>query len=575
MSDLPHDVARINALTSNARSTWFVLLGVLSFVGVTLLSVEHIDFYGVDRATQLPLVNVEIPTRFFFFAAPPLVAAVFGYFHLYLIRLWDALSVAEPRVGEDRLGDVITPWLISDAFLFLRNWARKDYCCTHRPLEGTAMILNFLLAWAFGLVVLGGLWWQSMTARQLEMTAVAGASFGMASLVGSASAFILWSRARREADGKKVKFTKTVPVVTAIILGTLLIAEISYGRTKGPKERLAPIDMTGEAIVQRPAGWLPYSVAKAEHLDEWCKRKANSVCVASSAFEQDWKARRTAARADMKRPRWSARKSNDDLNLKAANLSSAFLVGVNLKDAQMAEIVLDGAILESANLVRADLEGAILERALMDSANLFRANLDGANLFQARMVNSNLFSAQMRMINLSGASMERAKLTRAQLQGANLSFANLEHTDFSWTNLSGATLSGSRFFGSDDRVLRLKSTNLSAVTNVSGALRFLDTTDAIWDEHTDFRNVFLDDTVKRSNEFRTRMGNPCQWVKVKLSEKEFFSIWRWWLEKFGTPQNLLLEDLRNAPLPTAARLEELDLTDCEPNQPFGPMPDAN
>ncbi|MEL7151010.1 MAG: hypothetical protein AAGK71_09765 [Pseudomonadota bacterium] len=267
MSDLPQDVTRINALTSNARSTWFVLLGVLSFVGVTLLSVEHIDFYGVDRATQLPLVNVEIPTRFFFFAAPPLVAAVFGYFHLYLIRLWDALSVAEPRVGEDRLGDVITPWLISDAFLFLRNWTRKDYCCTHRPLEGTAMLLNFALAWAFGLVVLFGLWWVSMTARELPMTLVAGAAFGAALLVGSASAFILWSRARTKADGKTVQFTKTPPVLFAILLGAFFIAFVSDLSTRGPSEWLAPIDMTGEAIVERPSGWLPYAVARAEYRD--------------------------------------------------------------------------------------------------------------------------------------------------------------------------------------------------------------------------------------------------------------------------------------------------------------------
>ena len=33
------------------------------------MSVKHIDFYGVDRATKLPLINVEVPTRLFFLAA--------------------------------------------------------------------------------------------------------------------------------------------------------------------------------------------------------------------------------------------------------------------------------------------------------------------------------------------------------------------------------------------------------------------------------------------------------------------------------------------------------------------------
>lgn len=97
MADLPDDIARINALTTNARNTWFALLGVLVFVGITLMGVEHIDFYGVNRATQLPLVNVEVPTKFFFLAAPVLTAAIYGYFHLYLIRLWDALSEADAQ----------------------------------------------------------------------------------------------------------------------------------------------------------------------------------------------------------------------------------------------------------------------------------------------------------------------------------------------------------------------------------------------------------------------------------------------------------------------------------------------
>ncbi len=99
MSENPQ-VTRINALTQNARTTWFALLSVLLFVGVTLMGVQHIDFYGVDRATQLPLINVSVPTPLFFYAAPVLTASVYGYFHLYLIRLWDALGEAEARIDD-------------------------------------------------------------------------------------------------------------------------------------------------------------------------------------------------------------------------------------------------------------------------------------------------------------------------------------------------------------------------------------------------------------------------------------------------------------------------------------------
>jgi hypothetical protein len=120
MSKQSQQIEHINALTRNTRSTWFDLLAALVFVTITLMGVEHIDFYGVDRATKLPLVDVEVPTRYFFFAAPRLTTAIYCYFHLYLIRLWDALAAAEPTPNGRPLGPQITPWLISDAALHLR-----------------------------------------------------------------------------------------------------------------------------------------------------------------------------------------------------------------------------------------------------------------------------------------------------------------------------------------------------------------------------------------------------------------------------------------------------------------------
>ena len=158
---------RIDALTRNARTTWFALLAALVFVGITLMGVEHIDFYGVNRATQLPLVDVEVPTPLFFYAAPILTAAIYGYFHLYLIRLWDALGQADPRIGDTPLGDRISPWLVADAALYLRTRLRRDEppCTAPRSMEGPAMALNILLAWVFGLVVLWFLWRQSLPAR--------------------------------------------------------------------------------------------------------------------------------------------------------------------------------------------------------------------------------------------------------------------------------------------------------------------------------------------------------------------------------------------------------------------------
>lgn len=77
---------------------------LLVFVGVSHAGVEPIDFCGVDRATQLPLVNVSVPTRLFFLAAPVLTAAIYTDFHLSLIRLPDALGVPRRAVQAEPLG---------------------------------------------------------------------------------------------------------------------------------------------------------------------------------------------------------------------------------------------------------------------------------------------------------------------------------------------------------------------------------------------------------------------------------------------------------------------------------------
>jgi len=107
---------RIAEIARNVRATWFLLLGVLAFAGVTLLGVEDADFFAVGRQTALPLVGVEIPTRSFFWTAPFLVAALYGYFHFQLRQLWRALApdAVRAEMGGRPLADVVHPGLITD-----------------------------------------------------------------------------------------------------------------------------------------------------------------------------------------------------------------------------------------------------------------------------------------------------------------------------------------------------------------------------------------------------------------------------------------------------------------------------
>jgi hypothetical protein len=362
MTDRDH-IDRIDALTRNARNTWFTLLAALVFVSVTLMGVEHIDFYGVDRATKLPLVGVDVPTRYFFVAAPILIAAIYGYFHLYLIRLWDALGSAPASLNEMRLGDAITPWLISDAALHFRNNLRDDDCTTPRPLEGGAMLLNLLLAWVFGQSVLGALWWLSMPARTWWMTGISGVVLFISIFASVASLAAMIERLRSEDPQHYKNIFKTAPAMAALLVLIPAIALVGYQRTRGSADKLAGLSLSWENIVEKPAGWLPLDIARADFLAVWCKREGIGDCKKlgdrTADFNKEWNTRRETALADMRRPDWT-KPGNQKRDLRNAGLVKVFLSGANFTGAPMEKAILWRAQMEGVDLSGAQMQGAKL-----------------------------------------------------------------------------------------------------------------------------------------------------------------------------------------------------------------------
>ncbi|MBL3596585.1 pentapeptide repeat-containing protein [Rhodovulum sulfidophilum] len=587
-------IYRIDALTKNARNTWLVLLGILAFTGITLMGVEHIDFYGIDRATKLPLFNVEVAPRYFFVAAPILTAAFYIHFHLHLIRLWDALEAAENRIGDRPLGDAVMPWLVTDAVLHLRNRWRSDNCATPRVLDRPAAALNLALTWGFGLIVLGLLWWLSMPARTFWMTAIACAAFLAAAGAGLSSLESLFDRMN---PGHRAWQTWPSTPVVLIVIASLAFSS-SYLRTAGPPGQLAPIDMTGLALVEKPPGWLPRDIALRESRANWCKREGMR-CGRDGlsqdqrdAFEGEFRLRREAALSELRKPQWH-QPGNHKPDFRAAQLSGTFLAGAdlgwaqlsgaNLRGAQLEGADLSGAQLDGAELMRAQLEGANLSgarltgafltgaqlqgaqlrEAQLERADLIGAQLTGAKLREARMDNAKLSAAQMKGATLVEARMNDAILVEARLEKANLFGAQLERADLSWAQLAEADLRNARLNGADLRSAQLKRvkllqvqmeranlsrsfltgapteslllqlTNLAAAENNGGAVRFADLRGAVFDEETDFRNAFMDGSVQVSDGFRQQMADPCQWHADTLSDEEFFGRWRGWIEATG------------------------------------------
>ncbi len=519
-------VTRINALTNNARNTWFALLAALVFVGVTLLSVKPIDFYGVGRATQLPLVGVSVPTNFFFYAAPALTVAIYGYFHLYLIRLWDALSEAPARINGTRLSDAAAPWLITDSAVAIRQWLRRDYCSTPRTLSFPNGFWNLCLAWIAGHIVLFFLWYLSLPARDTVMSGISAFTLILGQIFGTTSAIQLYRRMRRPPPEDRETERQRVALWVALVylLPAIFLISHTWHATWPTGRSPAVLDLTGEEIVKRPAGWKPYALAKIDFFQNWCKRDAKIPCIETQltpdqqgAFQNEWSERRKIALADLQKPEWSQPSSTRIMDLRDAQMISSFLSGARLIGAQM----------DRANLSGAQMEGAVLSGAQMEGADLFRAQMEGADLSFAQMEGADLFRAQMEGAVLSGAQMEGAVLSGAQMEGAVLSGAQME----------GAVLSFSHLTGTPDQPTVLESTNLSAGTNNGGALRFVDLTQIKFNAETDFRNAVMDGSVQMTDAFKAQLGDACQMrLDEVLSDEDFHGLWRAWLEHPTNPQ---------------------------------------
>ena len=524
------------------------------------MSIEHIDFYGVDRATTLPLVNVEVPTRAFFIAAPLLIAAIYIYFHLYLLRLWDALSTAPARIDKRPLGDVIAPWLITDAALHMRTNRREEYNppTTHRLLETTAMSLNFAIAWAFGVIVIGLLWWLSMPARSFGLTLSSALSLFAMLFTGTTSFAMLRRRMTSSDIRNRGNVLRGIPGLAVFLVLSVPLVLISYIRTEGeftrltevfptlaPQEdRLAALDthlfalaptgriltlahlnLTGEQLIQRPQGWLPYAEAQKDYFATWCKREAAPCKHADlsetqeRAFTDEWTIRRSAARVDLQTPYWN-NVGAEKPDLRDAIMPGAFLSGSHLVGAQM----------QGADLSLAQMEGADLREAQMQWADLSFAQMEGADLREAQLLGADLSLAQMERADLSYARMERATLSGAQMEGATLVDAQMEGATLVDAQMEGADLSYSYMTGTDDRKDILGSTNLSASKNNGGALRLVDMTEIVFDARTDFRNAFMDGSVTMTDAFRSQLGDQCQSrLDTVLPVEEFYGRWLGWL----------------------------------------------
>ena len=461
-------LAYVTEVSKNARTTWFGLIALILFCGVTLLDVQDRDFFEYGASTQLPLINVSVPTINSFWAAPLLVTGLYTYLHLYLDKLWKALKPLKNEIGKKPVTLVVYPWLISDTALEMRDTVQRG------PYWFVTRFVTLCLCWLIGPVTMALFWIKSWAPHDEWLTTLIGLQLAWLCVVGLNS----WVGMCRETPNDASTLGRVGRGWVAYFgaLGAYLIFAMGWILTENGQlvGGLYRADLYRANFVQpdkdwkgRDAAWRTYQreyrkdvIAelirehdlwrKSNPIDEEAREDEEELAIWFGAErsppplrEEDIQARLKEEFEEDRREARVALERRDyrEDDLRHANLREAFLAGLDLRGARLEAADLRNARLEGAILRSARLEGADLRRARLEGADLRSARLEGADLRRARLGGANLTKARLDGAKLRHATLDGADLTDARLDGADLGMAEMTDAVVQYASVMGATLS--------------------------------------------------------------------------------------------------------------------------------------
>ncbi|WP_424931821.1 pentapeptide repeat-containing protein [Amaricoccus macauensis] len=510
-------IARINEISALARTSWIGLLAYLAFVFVTLLGVEDADFFVPARQTQLPLVNVSIPTASFFIFGPVLAAALYVYLHLFLLKLWDAIAEMPSQVRTDwdrpewkPLSEVIHPWLANDYACKLKGPEAHP----SRPLHRLSAFVTWVLVWVSGPFVIGYAWARSMPAHDEWLTLLIALCLFVSLIAGATS----WFRTRERLRRQRIRAWRRVLRVITALAALIFLLSRSWIHTEGGMDNyvsgwwtladvsitvpqdtpilrwwldedwdfpLAQTNLVNVELVPLPPDWRDYQSARMAFRETWCRREglSMSVCDHRKGNGREAPPHVATARTDYCKAHgidpgapcdesfaaldrrfdatWEIERKSLNAALPSLDLAGRDLRGMNASGATLVGANLSWAQMEGADLSSAQLEGADLSWAQMEGAVLSGAQMDGADLEGAQMEGADLEGAQMDGADLGGAQLEGADLEGAQMDGADLSSAQLEGANLREAQMEGAILWIAQMEGADFSGAQMEGANLS------------------------------------------------------------------------------------------------------------------
>ena len=147
---LPLDVAsfngikRLEELASHAKPLFSSMIFGCVYVWLTIATTTDLNLVINSTTTPLPIIQTLFPIAGFYWAAPPILAAIYVWFHLYLQEMWEELA-GMPAVFQNgnSIGETVYPWLLTS----FGGWRAGRKYKVYPALFRVTTILIVFLAW--------------------------------------------------------------------------------------------------------------------------------------------------------------------------------------------------------------------------------------------------------------------------------------------------------------------------------------------------------------------------------------------------------------------------------------------
>ena len=513
----------LDASAPRLRNLFIFVQVFLLYVVVSIFGVDDRDLLDPNSTVKVPLLNIGLPTFYFFLLAPVLVALLHINLLLHHQAYQDKLRHWRDGAPKAQL-DQLAPNFFDIAFLAQDRWQRQlvraslwfllyfwppaalclalfwfaDYQNPWVTLEHFALLIisygasiyfswrqdhfrqeiKVLLLWALTLLLgfvllIGGYLAVSFWAFNHPNPLLTLAYITLLIIGGGIGVHLPWSKI---CAGNKLQnisrwlqglILSVLPLVgTYLVALVILLTWVSYERSDPWFENysLYKPKIDAPSFIHQDLDTTTINLASAYE-----SNTTDAELIQRYSQPLDLRGR-SLRYADL----WSsflpkARLAAADLaeaNLGQASLQDADIRGAQLQGASLWQAQLQGtslgrAQLQRSSLGRAQLQGSSLGGAQLQDADLWQAQLQGADLEEAQLQGASLWQAQLQGADLEEAQLQGADLEKAQLQGAYLSEAQLQGASLWQAQLQGADLENAQLQGADLEEAQLQGANLA------------------------------------------------------------------------------------------------------------------